>query len=79
MRTRIAHLSALCRRFAAVLRRIDPETFLSIGRLYPELAPLEKRVDMHIDLLRRDEFRERECVADVARSVTTKESKMGTE
>ncbi|KAF8893676.1 dynein associated protein-domain-containing protein [Gymnopilus junonius] len=43
MRSRISGLSTLCKRFSAVLRRCD-------------IAPLEKRIDMHIDLLRRDEF-----------------------
>ncbi|KZT27488.1 hypothetical protein NEOLEDRAFT_1060271 [Neolentinus lepideus HHB14362 ss-1] len=65
MRGRIASLSNLCKRFAAVLRRCDAESFLNIGRLYLELAPMEKRIDVHIDLLRRDEFREMECVSDV--------------
>ncbi|TFK24263.1 dynactin [Coprinopsis marcescibilis] len=65
MRSRISGLSTLCKRFAAVLRRSDVETFLNMGRIYPEIAPLEKRIDMHIELLRRDEFREMECVSDV--------------
>jgi dynactin 1 len=69
MRARIAGLSILCKRFAAVLRRCDSESFLSIGRLYPEIAPMEKRIDLHVDLLRRDEFREEECVADVIKYV----------
>lgn len=30
---------------------------------------MEKRVDMHIDLLRREEFREVECVSDIAKFV----------
>ncbi|KIO30933.1 hypothetical protein M407DRAFT_222067 [Tulasnella calospora MUT 4182] len=67
MRGRIAHLATLCKRFAAVLRRSDPETFLSAGKIYPEISPVEKRVDMHIELLRREEFRELECVSDVAK------------
>jgi dynactin 1 len=69
MRSRLAGLSTLCKRFAAVLRRCDPESFLNIGRIYPEIAPMEKRIDMHIDLLRRDEFREEECVTDVIKYV----------
>lgn len=69
MRGRISGLSTLCKRFAAVLRRCDVESFLNIGRLYPEIAPMEKRIDMHIDLLRRDEFREMECVSDVVKYV----------
>lgn len=65
MRGRISGLSTFCKRFAAILRRTDVQNFLNIGRIYPEIAPLEKRIDMHIDLLRRDEFRDMECVSDV--------------
>ncbi|OAX37534.1 hypothetical protein K503DRAFT_850414 [Rhizopogon vinicolor AM-OR11-026] len=65
MRGRAASFSILCKRFAAILRRCDPTSFLNIGRIYPEIAPMEKRIDMHIDLLRRDEFREMEFVTDV--------------
>ena len=62
-------LSILCKRFATVLRMSDIETFLNVGRLYPEISPLEKRIDMHIDLLKRDEFNVMECVDDISRSV----------
>lgn len=72
MRGRIAQLSTLCKRFAAILRRCDVETFLNVGgRIFAEIAPLEKRIDMHMDLLRRDEFREMECVSDIAKCVLT--------
>ncbi|CAG8706507.1 7985_t:CDS:2, partial [Acaulospora colombiana] len=57
MRGRIAHLSVLCKRFASVLRRCEPQAFLNIGRIYPDISPLEKRIDGHIDLLKREEFR----------------------
>lgn len=65
MRGVIAVLSTLCKRFAAIIRHCDVESFLSIGRLFQEIAPLERRIDMHIDLLRRDEFREMECTSDI--------------
>lgn len=64
MRGRLSSLSTTCRRFAAIFRKCDVESFLNIGRIYPEIAPMEKRIDMHIDLLRREEFRELECVND---------------
>ena len=67
MRGRAAGLAILCKRFAAILRRCDPTSFLNIGRIYPEIAPMEKRIDMHIDLLRRDEFREMEFVGDIVK------------
>ncbi|KAH8991941.1 dynein associated protein-domain-containing protein [Lactarius akahatsu] len=65
MRGAIAVLSTLCKRFAAIIRHCDVESFISIGRLFQEIAPLERRIEMHIDLLRRDEFREMECTSDI--------------
>ncbi|KAF8273848.1 dynactin [Lactarius quietus] len=65
MRGAIAVLSTLCKRFAAIIRHCDVESFIGIGRLFQEIAPLERRIDMHIDLLRRDEFREMECTGDI--------------
>lgn len=62
-------LSTLCKRFVAILRCCDVEFFISIGRLFQEIAPLEKRIDMHIDLLSRDEFREMECTSDINKYV----------
>jgi len=69
MRGRLSSLSTLCKRFASVLRRCDVDSFLNVGRLYQEIAPMEKRIDMHIDLLRREEFREMECVSDIVKCV----------
>lgn len=54
-----------------MLRKCDAETYLAVGRLYPELAPLEKRIDMHIEFLCKDEFREVECFSDVEKYVFT--------
>jgi dynactin 1 len=65
MRSRLSSLSTLCKRFASILRRCDAESFLNVGRIYSEIYPMEKRIDMHINLLRREEFREMECVSDV--------------
>ncbi|KAI0652665.1 dynactin [Trametes meyenii] len=67
MRSRLSSLSTTCKRFAAILRKCDVEAFLNVGRIFPEVAPMEKRIDMHIDLLRREEFRELECVSDAAK------------
>ncbi|TFL06330.1 dynein associated protein-domain-containing protein [Pterulicium gracile] len=65
LRQSVSIVSTFCKRFAAVLRKCDAETYLAVGRLYPELAPLEKRIDMHIEFLCKDEFREVECFSDV--------------
>ncbi|KAJ1310514.1 hypothetical protein OPQ81_007245 [Rhizoctonia solani] len=70
MRGRMYHLACLCKRFASVLRKCDVNTFHAVGRLFPDLSPMEKRLDMHVDLLRRDEFRIMECVSDVAKMLS---------
>ncbi|CAE6488914.1 unnamed protein product [Rhizoctonia solani] len=70
MRGRVYHLACLCKRFASVLRKCDVNTFHDVGRLFPDLSPMEKRLDMHVDLLRRDEFRIMECVSDVAKMLS---------
>ncbi|KAI0931161.1 hypothetical protein AcW2_000104 [Taiwanofungus camphoratus] len=67
MRGRLSLLSTTCKRFSSILRKCDVESFLNIGRIYAEIAPMEKRIDMHVDLLRREEFRELECVSDAAK------------
>ncbi|EJD03547.1 dynactin [Fomitiporia mediterranea MF3/22] len=68
LRARISRMSILCKRFASILKRCDVETFLNIGRLYADVAHFEKRIDLHIDMLCRDEFRDIECVNDVQRT-----------
>jgi len=62
MKGRLSSLST------SILRRCDVDSFLNVGRLYQKIAPMEKRIDMHIDLL-REEFREMECVNDVVKWV----------
>lgn len=69
MRGRLSSLSVTCQRFTSILRHCDVETFLNSSRIYPEVAPMEKRIDMHIELLCRDEFRAYECVSDAAKYV----------
>ncbi|KAF8554364.1 hypothetical protein OG21DRAFT_1484750 [Imleria badia] len=67
MRGRAAALAILCKRFAAILRRCGPTSFLNIGHIHPEIAPMEKRIKMYIDLRRRDEFREMEFVNNIVK------------
>ncbi|KAI5121836.1 hypothetical protein M0805_003270 [Coniferiporia weirii] len=68
LRSRISGMSVLCKRLASILKRCDVESFLGFGRIYPEIAHLEKRIDIHIDTLCRGEFRDSECVSDVIKT-----------
>ncbi|KAL5535863.1 hypothetical protein ACEPAF_3957 [Sanghuangporus sanghuang] len=71
LRARITRMSVLCKRFASIMKRCDVETFLNIGRVYTDVAHFEKRIDLHIDMLCRDEFRDIECVNDVQKTAQT--------
>ncbi|KAL5533874.1 hypothetical protein ACEPAG_334 [Sanghuangporus baumii] len=68
LRARISRMSVLCKRFASIMKRCDVETFLNVGRMYTDIAHFEKRIDLHIDMLCRDEFRDIECVNDVQKT-----------
>ncbi|KAM0787072.1 hypothetical protein ACM66B_006333 [Microbotryomycetes sp. NB124-2] len=65
-RSTLAHYAGLARRFAAMLRRCDEETFVKMGQVYQEVAPTEKRIDAFIDALRKETLRESECKQEVA-------------
>jgi dynactin 1 len=69
MRGLAAHVSTLCKRFTAVLRRCDGAFYINVGKLFPEIAPMEKRLDLYIDTLRREEFRFFECGNDIQKYV----------
>ncbi|BGP35932.1 hypothetical protein JCM10296v2_007784 [Rhodotorula toruloides] len=64
-RAKLAHFAALNRRFAAHLRRCEPDTFLKMGRVHREVAPTERRVDAFIDALRKEELKQAECGKEV--------------
>lgn len=67
MRGKLSHFSLLNRRFAAQLKRCSAETFVKTGGVHHELSGVEKRIDGYIELLRRDEFQEMDCVGDLVR------------
>lgn len=46
MRGAISDIATLRKRFAVVLRHCSGETILSIDRLHPEIALLEKPIDL---------------------------------
>ncbi|GAA5897736.1 hypothetical protein JCM8208_000245 [Rhodotorula glutinis] len=64
-RAKLAHFAALNKRFAAHLQRCPPDVFLKMGRVYREVAGIERRVDSFIEALRKEELRESECGKEV--------------
>ncbi|BGP20858.1 hypothetical protein JCM10213v2_009023 [Rhodosporidiobolus nylandii] len=64
-RAKLAHFSALNKRFAAHLKRCPPEVFLRFGRVFREVAPNERKIDAFIDLLRKEELKEVEAAKEI--------------
>ncbi|KAK4685386.1 dynactin 1, partial [Tremellales sp. Uapishka_1] len=66
LRGKLRHFSTLNKRFAAVVSRSSPEDWVAFGKVLPELAGVENKVDGWISLIRTDEFREGDCARDLA-------------
>lgn len=64
-RVKLAHFSSLNKRFAAQLKRCEPDVFIKMGQVYREVAPTEKRIDAFIEALRREELREIDCGREI--------------
>ncbi|KAK4049711.1 hypothetical protein OIV83_003986 [Microbotryomycetes sp. JL201] len=64
-RATLANYAGLGRRFAGTMRRCDAEIFVQLGRVYNEVAPTEKRLDMFIDALRKESLRESDCKQEI--------------
>ncbi|GAA5970337.1 hypothetical protein JCM11641_001670 [Rhodosporidiobolus odoratus] len=64
-RAKLSHFSSLNKRFAAHLKRCPPDVFLKFGRVFREVAPVEKKVDAFIEALRREELKEVDAAKEV--------------
>lgn len=64
-RTKLARFNAVSQRFAAQLKRCSPDVFIRMGRIYHDVAGVEKRLDHFIEALAREEFRETECAREL--------------
>ncbi|WOO77325.1 Dynactin, isoform [Vanrija pseudolonga] len=65
LRGKLRQFATLNRRFAAVMRRTDPEDYVSFGRVVPEVAGVEGKVDAWIGLVKSEEFNEGDCVREL--------------
>ncbi|KAN0060911.1 hypothetical protein ACQY0O_006645 [Thecaphora frezii] len=69
MRHSLAHFAAQSRQIAAVLRLAPVEIFLKAGRMYRENMSIERRIDLFIENLRREELKEIECGQEFSRFI----------
>lgn len=61
MRRSLAYFAVISRQITALLQLAPVGVFLRGGRMYRELAGVEKRIDSFIEALRREELKEAEC------------------
>ncbi|KAJ1920802.1 hypothetical protein H4219_001038 [Mycoemilia scoparia] len=67
-RYRLTELQGLSDKFAAYLSTCSPQEFAKLGFIYHDITGIERRLNGHIDLLRGEEFRPVDCIADVEKS-----------
>ncbi|KAL1412932.1 hypothetical protein Q8F55_000681 [Vanrija albida] len=65
LRGKLRQFATLNRRFAAVMRRTDSEDYISFGRVVPEVAGVETKVDAWIQLVKSEEFSEGDCAREL--------------
>jgi dynactin 1 len=53
-------------RLAGSMMRGPPQEFLALARLNIDFAPIEEKVDHWFDLIRKNEFSERDCSLELA-------------
>ncbi len=59
--------ASLTRRFASITKRSTPEDYLALAAMLPEVVSLERPFDTWIELMKRDEFQERDCAVELNR------------
>lgn len=69
MRHSLAHFIASSRQISSLVQLASIPTFLKSGRMFKELVSIERTIDQHIDLLRREELKEDDCAKDYRRFV----------
>ncbi|CAI2184001.1 20409_t:CDS:10 [Funneliformis geosporum] len=68
-RQRLAWFSDISRRLVSFVNTCPVETFIKMGQVYHDLVGTERRLHAIVDLLRKEELKEAECITDVQRSI----------
>jgi hypothetical protein len=61
----ITVFSNILLRLASSMSRGPPQAFLALARLNVEFAHIEEKIDQWFELIRKNEFSERECSLEV--------------
>ncbi|CAG8525134.1 15381_t:CDS:10 [Acaulospora morrowiae] len=69
LRQKLAWFSDLSKRFVSFVSGCPVETFLKMGQVYHDLVGTERRIQVIVNLLRKEELKEAERIVDVQRSI----------
>jgi dynactin 1 len=69
MRQKLGWLEDLSKRFVSHIEVSNVREFLKFGQVYHDLVGTERRLNGIVELLRSEELRESECIADVQRMI----------
>ncbi|KAI8138119.1 dynein associated protein-domain-containing protein [Fennellomyces sp. T-0311] len=67
MRQRAGWVSDLSKRFVTFIKHCSPEMFIRMGQVFHDLVGAERRLNTIVELLRTDDLREAECIAELQR------------
>lgn len=65
LRGKLRHFATLNRRFAAIMRRTQPDDYVALGKVVGELAGVETKVDGWVASVKTDEFNDGECAREL--------------
>lgn len=65
LRGKLRSFGMLNRRFAAVMRRAEPDVYVNLGKVMSELVGVEPKVDGWVAMVKADDFNEGDCAREL--------------
>ncbi|EXX79593.1 Nip100p [Rhizophagus irregularis DAOM 197198w] len=68
-RQKLAWFSDIAKRLVSFVNACPVDTFLKMGQVYHDLVGTERRLNGIVDLLRKEDLKEADCIEDIQRSI----------
>ncbi|KAF9135819.1 hypothetical protein BGW39_011408 [Mortierella sp. 14UC] len=69
VRQKLAWFGDLAKRFVSYIEGCPVEVFVKMGQVYHDLVGTERRLNAWVELLRKEELKESDCVVDLHRAI----------
>ncbi|KAF9216830.1 hypothetical protein BGZ59_007829 [Podila verticillata] len=70
MRQKLAWFGDMAKRFVSYIEGCPVEVFAKMGPVYHDLVGTERRLNTWMDLLRKEELKESDCIVDLQRAIS---------